>query len=108
MAAIVERRLLKLFDHILASYQTSPGRGLPIGNLTSQHFANHYLGPLDRFIKEDLRRKAYVRYMDDFVVWGPGADDLRIVHAAKIRVILHAKDGPEVVLEPRGIRRINS
>jgi len=60
--------LLRLVDRILASYQTAPGRGLPIGNLTSQHFANFYLAPLDRFLKEELRRGAYVRYMDDFVV----------------------------------------
>jgi retron-type reverse transcriptase len=69
--------VLALFDQVLASYQTAPGSGLPIGNLTSQHFANFYLAPLDRFIKEHLRRGAYVRYMDDFVVWGESGTDLR-------------------------------
>lgn len=49
--------VMDLFDRILASYQTAPGRGLPIGNLTSQHFANFYLAPLDRFIKEQLHRR---------------------------------------------------
>ena len=53
--------VLGLFRQILASYQTAPGCGLPIGNLTSQHFANFYLAPLDRFIKEHLRCRAYVR-----------------------------------------------
>jgi RNA-directed DNA polymerase len=43
--------------------------GLPIGNLTSQFFGNYYLNPLDHFIKETLRCKAYVRYVDDFVVF---------------------------------------
>lgn len=43
--------------------------GLPIGNLTSQFFANYYLNPLDHFIKETLRCKAYVRYVDDFVLF---------------------------------------
>lgn len=71
--------LLGLFDRILASYQTTPGHGLPIGNLTSQHFANFYLGSLDRFLKEELRRGAYVRYMDDFVVWGGSGCELRKV-----------------------------
>ena len=71
--------VLDLFDRILASYQTAPGRGLPIGNLTSQHFANLYLAPLDRFIKERLQRRCYVRYMDDFVVWGDTAVELRAV-----------------------------
>lgn len=69
--------VLDLFAQILASYETAPGRGLPIGNLTSQHFANVYLAPLDRFIKEHLGRRAYVRYMDDFVVWGESGAELR-------------------------------
>jgi retron-type reverse transcriptase len=42
--------------------------GIPIGNLTSQFFANIYLDGLDHFIKEKLRCKYYLRYMDDFVV----------------------------------------
>ena len=71
--------VLDLFDRILASYETAPGRGLPIGNLTSQHFANFYLAPLDRFVKERLQRRCYVRYMDDFVVWGETAAELREV-----------------------------
>jgi hypothetical protein len=71
--------VLALFDQVLASYPTAPGRGLPIGNLRSQHFANFYLSPLDRFLKEDLRRRAYVRYMDDFVVWGTSGAELRAV-----------------------------
>lgn len=69
--------LLGVFDRILGSYHTAPGRGLPIGNLTSQHFANFYLDPLDRFLKETLGRGAYVRYMDDFVVWGGSGCELR-------------------------------
>lgn len=71
--------VLELFDRILASYVTASGRGLPIGNLTSQHWANYYLAPLDRFLKEELRRGAYVRYMDDFVVWGESGPELREV-----------------------------
>jgi retron-type reverse transcriptase len=44
-------------------------RGLPIGNLTSQFFANVYLNRLDHFVKETLRCKYYVRYVDDFVIF---------------------------------------
>lgn len=69
--------VLGVFDRIIGSYETAPGRGLPIGNLTSQHFANFYLGTLDRFLKETLRRRAYARYMDDFVVWGESGQELR-------------------------------
>jgi retron-type reverse transcriptase len=45
-------------------------RGLPIGNQTSQFFANVYLDPLDHFVKDQLRQKGYVRYCDDFLVFG--------------------------------------
>ncbi len=68
--------VLRLFDEIIASYQTTPDHGLPIGNLTSQHFANFYLAPLDRFAKETLGRVGYVRYMDDFVLWGGSGQEL--------------------------------
>lgn len=61
--------LLELFYKIIKSYETAPDKGLPIGNLTSQYFANFYLGFADHFIKEKLQVKAYVRYMDDMVFW---------------------------------------
>jgi hypothetical protein len=82
--------LLGVFDRILASYHNAPGCGLPIGNLTSQHFANFYLSPLDRFLKEKLGRGAYVRYMDDFVVWGESGIELRAV-CEQVREFLSAK-----------------
>lgn len=51
-------------------------KGLPIGNLTSQNFANYYLSPLDHFIKEVLRCVAYLRYVDDFVLFSNDKDQL--------------------------------
>ena len=56
-------------DDLLAA--TRP-RGLPIGNLTSQFWANCYLNPFDHFIKRELRCAGYVRYVDDFLLF---ADD---------------------------------
>lgn len=50
--------------------------GVPIGNLTSQLFANLYLNPLDQFIKHELRVRHYVRYTDDFVVVARRESDL--------------------------------
>ena len=44
-------------------------RGIPIGNQTSQFFANVYLDPLDHFVKDRLGIKGYVRYVDDFLVF---------------------------------------
>lgn len=52
-------------------------KGLPIGNLTSQFFTNVYLDPLDHFIKETLRCLAYLRYVDDFVLFADSKAQLR-------------------------------
>src|SRR5574344_1066149 len=64
-----DKVLLQLFFQIIDSYQTLEGKGLPIGNLTSQYFANHYLALADHHIKEKLQASAYVRYIDDMVIW---------------------------------------
>jgi len=52
-------------------------RGIPIGNQTSQFFANIYLDPLDHFVKDRLRAKGYVRYVDDFLVFSDDKSELR-------------------------------
>lgn len=65
-----EPKLLSIFEQILNSYSTAVGKGLPIGNLTSQYFANHYLAYSDHYIMEQIKVNAYVRYMDDMVIWG--------------------------------------
>ena len=66
--------LLLHFRHIIDSYASQPGRGLPIGNLTSQYFANHYLAVADHWAKEQRHVAALVRYMDDTLFF---ADDRR-------------------------------
>ena len=65
-----DERLLLLFDKIIDSYSVSEGRGLPIGNLTSQYFANIYLSELDHLAKEQWKASKYIRYMDDILVAG--------------------------------------
>ena len=57
-----------LINKIIQSFSTSLGKGLPLGNITSQLFANIYLNELDQFIKHSLRVKYYIRYYDDFVI----------------------------------------
>jgi len=52
------------------------GKGMPIGNLTSQLFANIYLNELDQFVKHELHAKYYLRYMDDFVILNPSKAQL--------------------------------
>jgi hypothetical protein len=69
-------KLLSIFSSIIDSYETLNGKGVPIGNLTSQYFANHYLGISDHYIKENLKIKGYVRYMDDMVLWANDKDEL--------------------------------
>ena len=68
-----DRVLLQLFERIIDSYQVAPGKGVPIGSLTSQHFANFYLAGCDRLIKEDRLMPGFVRYMDDIAVWRTAA-----------------------------------
>jgi hypothetical protein len=76
---IKDPRVLFLLDGIIGSYGTAPGRGLPIGNLTSQYFANLYLAVLDHYILEHLHPRAYCRYMDDFVLWAQSPGELRFM-----------------------------
>ncbi len=71
-------------------------RGIPIGNQTSQFFANVYLDPLDHFLKDRLRVRDYLRYCDDFVVLGQHKRDLWSVRqavetflASELRLALH-------------------
>jgi RNA-directed DNA polymerase len=71
-----EIKLINIFSEIIDSYHTNPEKGLPIGNLTSQYFANHYLATVDHFIKEELQVKAYVRYMDDMVLWSDDKNEI--------------------------------
>jgi len=68
-----------LMETIIDSWNYETGKGLPIGNLTSQLFANIYLHELDLYIKQDLRQRFYLRYMDDFVVIGPDKPELHEV-----------------------------
>lgn len=73
--SIKDRRLLDLMNVIVRSM--SPG--LPIGNLTSQFLANVYLDRFDHTIKDDWGIKGYVRYMDDFVLFGREKENLRLM-----------------------------
>ena len=94
-----EPELLALFGRIVRCHEAASGRGLPIGSLTSQHFANAYLGLLDRFVKDKLRCVGYVRYMDDFVVWADDKTELRHVRE-EVRGFLRGSLALEFKIEP--------
>ena len=75
-----DKRLLSLFQ-IIIDHGSETKKGLPIGNLTSQHLANLYLDQLDYFIKEELGVKGYLRYMDDFLLFSDDKKELQRWHA---------------------------
>lgn len=68
-------------------FQAPPDTGLPIGNLSSQFFANVLLDPLDQFVKHRLRMRHYARYVDDFVLIHESPGVLR-AHLASIEAFL--------------------
>lgn len=73
---ISDKKVLNLSRVILDDLE---GKGIPIGNYTSQFFANIYLNELDMFIKHNLRVKYYVRYMDDFVLLLRNREECKVI-----------------------------
>ncbi len=67
--------MFELLRGLITHGAESPGIGMPIGNLTSQMFANLYLDLLDHFVREGLRVRHYLRYMDDFVLMVPTREE---------------------------------
>lgn len=98
-----DRRLLALLERIVRGFRGALGRGLPIGSLTSQHLANFYLGWLDRFVKERLGVRGYVRYMDDMALWAHDPGELKAALAA-CREFLDRELGLELKAAPPGNR----
>jgi RNA-directed DNA polymerase len=78
-------------------FAATRNRGLPIGNLTSQFWANCYLNPFDHFVKRTLRCRAYLRYVDDFLLFAHDKGQLwawkRAVreYLAGLRLALHER-----------------
>jgi len=74
LLSILQRRIndeevIWLVKTILQNHKSgTPGKGMPLGNLTSQFLANVYLAELDNFVKHELRVKYYLRYVDDFIL----------------------------------------
>jgi len=80
-------------DDLLAAARP---RGLPIGNLTSQFWSNCYLDPFDHFVKRELHCPAYLRYVDDFALFGDSKRELWgwkqaiVERLARLRLTVHA------------------
>ncbi|MEX2014027.1 MAG: reverse transcriptase/maturase family protein [Parcubacteria group bacterium] len=73
---IKDKDILWLLFQIIDSFETSTGRGLPLGNLTSQLLVNIYMNEFDQFVKHKLKVKYYIRYADDFVILHQSKDHL--------------------------------
>ncbi|MBO4295345.1 MAG: alpha/beta hydrolase [Desulfovibrio sp.] len=98
---IGDRKVLAVIQNLVMECGCIPGvRGLPLGALTSQLFANAYLDVLDHHVKDKLGVKHYVRYMDDFVILSHGKAELwellaeiRDFLAVRLRLSLNPKTG---------------
>jgi hypothetical protein len=71
---IPEDEVMVLLKQIVDSFETAPGKGLPLGNLTSQLLVNIYMNEFDQFVKHRLKARHYIRYADDFVLFSADRD----------------------------------
>lgn len=97
---IKDEDILSIINKIIGSFHTIPGCGLPLGNVTSQLFANIYLNELDQFVKHKLKAKYYLRYCDDFVILNENKDWL-VDLIPKINCFL--EDRLQLTLHPKKI-----
>ena len=96
---IQDNKMLKIVDAIIDSFNVHiAGKGIPLGNVTSQLFANVYLHELDDFIKQELRERFYLRYCDDFIILSSDQHHLRCLIqriaeflSANLKLELHQK-----------------
>ncbi len=94
---IKDPNMLWLVEEIIDSYEEDGerGKGIPIGNLTSQLFANIYLNELDQQVKHKIKQKHYIRYMDDFIFLGEKKElkillrDVKLFLKKELRLTLH-------------------
>jgi retron-type reverse transcriptase len=95
---ILDEKLIRLIELILKNHKTlHEGRGMPLGNLTSQFFANVYLNELDQYIKHELQIKYYIRYVDDFIIM---VDDKKLLETYKDKINLFLQERLSIGLHP--------
>lgn len=107
---VTDTRMMSLLREVIQSYTAASAHGevkeclmeacgIPIGNITSQIFANIYLNELDRFVKHRLLVKSYLRYGDDFVLFGESRAEMETKRcevqdflSQKLRLWLHRRN----------------
>jgi RNA-directed DNA polymerase len=95
---IKDKKVIWLIKRILENHKTQiVGKGMPLGNLTSQFFANVYLNELDHFVKHNLKAKYYLRYVDDFVLLHR---DKKILEKWKEEINLFLKSNLKIEFHP--------
>ena len=99
-ARIDDAKLLHLLALIIKSFEKSPCMGLPLGNVTSQLFANIYLNELDQYLKRIQKERYYIRYCDDFIVVSKHFDKL---HALIPRISEFLESRLKLFLHPHKI-----
>ena len=90
-----DEKVISLVSKVLKNH--SDKVGMPLGNMTSQHFANVYLNELDQFVKNELKAKYYIRYVDDFVILHSNKKTLES-YKEKIKIFL--KENLQLELHP--------
>ena len=105
---VVDAEILEIIKRIINSYHSSCGsnQGIPLGNITSQIFANIYLNSLDQYVKHDLGQRFFVRYNDDFVIVSTNKKRLQEIRE---KLILFAKEKLllEIPLAKTSLRKID-
>lgn len=66
---VPDKNTIGLLKKVIRSFEARKGKGLPLGNLTSQFFVNVYMNEFDQYIKHTVRAKYYIRYADDFLIF---------------------------------------
>jgi RNA-directed DNA polymerase len=92
---IKDEKVIWLIKQILNNFEKE--KGMPLGNLTSQFFANVYLNELDYFVKQKLKAKHYIRYVDDFVMLHKSEIQLVIW---KQEIVMFLKEKLKIELHP--------
>ena len=99
-----DHRTVDLIRRVVESFQsTGPGKGLPLGNLTSQLLVNVYMNEFDQYIKHGIRAKYYIRYADDFVVL---SEDRAYLESILPQMQKFLEDGLHISMHPKKIHLI--
>lgn len=89
--------------HLIPKHKSllhNPGKGLPVGNLSSQFFANIYLNEFDQYVKHTLKEKYYIRYVDDIIIL---STDSKRLHRLSKNMNDYCRKTLSVVFNPRKI-----